>query len=346
MNPRERWERIEKNELAPWATRSGENRGRAVPERPSDIRTAFQVDLDRIMQSKSFRRLKHKTQVLFFPEGDHYRTRMTHTLEVSRVARTIARALSLNEDLTEAIAMGHDLGHCAFGHAGESVLDKISKEHGLRGFHHATHGVRVVEHIENSGKGLNLCIEVREGIRQHTKGQFDFRGTSKLDRPSSHEAWVVRLSDLVAYVVHDLDDALRAGIISMDGLPKNIKASLGDEPGKMSETMIADIIRNSGREGIQMSPRTLDGTEALRKFLYQAVYLSPQVRQEFGRVESLLRNIYQDLDLNPAPGRLPESLSGIERTQAIIDYMAGMSDNFALHYMDEHPACEAEAPWR
>ena len=211
---RTRWEEVEKSILAAEACASANSRGREYDEPPCPLRTCFQVDRDRIVHSKAFRRLKHKTQVLLLPEGDHYRTRLTHTLEVTQIARTISRCLRLNEDLTEAIALGHDLGHTPFGHMGERILDRIARSRGREGFHHASQSLRVVEHLEKDGKGLNLTAEVRMGILQHSKGQVDVRKSFGMDRPSTMEAWVVRISDSIAYLNHDLDDGLRAGFIS------------------------------------------------------------------------------------------------------------------------------------
>ncbi|MCD8233565.1 MAG: dNTP triphosphohydrolase [Cloacibacillus porcorum] len=250
MTIRERWEDIERQILAPQACLSVDSRGRERPEEPCAIRTCFQRDRDRIIHCKSFRRLKYKTQVLLLPEGDHYRTRLTHTLEVSQIARTISRALRLNEDLTEAIALGHDLGHTPFGHMGETVLDRLAKQNGLPGFHHAAQSLRVVDHIEKDGRGLNLSWEVRMGIIQHSKGQVDVRSGYDLTNPTTMEAWVVRVSDSLAYLNHDIDDALRAGLIADDEMTPEMREVISIPNSKRINGMIMDVIENSTPEAV------------------------------------------------------------------------------------------------
>ncbi|MBO8153962.1 deoxyguanosinetriphosphate triphosphohydrolase [Thermovirga sp.] len=324
---REQYEVKEDNMLAPWATRSRMSKGRCKPEEPCPIRTCFQRDRDRIVHSKAFRRLKHKTQVLLLPEGDHYRTRLTHTLEVSQISRVIARALSLNEDLVEAIALGHDLGHTPFGHMGERVLNKLAKLHGKEGFSHAKQSLRVVDVLEKDGLGLNLTEEVRDGILKHSKGQINVRYGFYSDIPMTLEGWVVRVADSVAYLNHDLDDALRAGMVTVDDLPFIVTETLGDRHSKRIGTIVKDIIDNSGPDGIGMSERILEAVEALRAFLYKNVYIAKRASEEEPKVEHLISTLFNFFMENPH--FIPEKYTS-DRVQSVIDFISGMTDRYAM----------------
>jgi len=315
---REITEDIELKILSPYAFKSINSKGRMREEEKCDIRTEFQRDRDRIIHSKAFRRLKHKTQVFISPEGDHYRTRLTHTLEVSQIARTIARGLRLNEDLTEAIALGHDLGHTPFGHTGEFVLDKLSP----CGFKHNEQSLRIVDKIEK-GTGLNLTFEVRDGILNHTgKGN-----------PATLEGQVVQISDRIAYINHDIDDAIRAGVLSRDELPGDCLRVLGETHSKRINTMVTDVILNSlDKPRISMSDEIKFYTDRLREFMFSAVYNSHGARPDEDRVERIIESLYDYL--LKEPDNLPEEFKnicdeeGIDR--AICDYIAGMTDNYAM----------------
>lgn len=324
MNARTRWEQIERQILSPYASLSAESKGRERAEEPCGIRTCFQRDRDRIIHSKSFRRLKYKTQVLLLPEGDHYRTRLTHTLEVSQIARTIARALRLNEDLTEAIALGHDLGHTPFGHMGEKVLDALAKWHGLSGFHHAAQSLRVVDCLEKDGVGLNLTWEVRMGILQHSKGQVDVRSGFGLDNPSTLEAWVVRISDSVAYLNHDLDDALRAEIVRPEDVPAEALSVIGETHAKRINSLILNIIENSGEEKVAFSADMLKAVETLRSFLYTSVYSQANAQIEDSRVDHVLTALFDH-----------ETRKNGGDARAAVDFISGMTDRFALQLFQE-----------
>lgn len=331
LNTRIRWEEIEKQILSPFAALSSESKGRAKEEEPCSIRTCFQRDRDRIIHCKSFRRLKYKTQVLLLPEGDHYRTRLTHTLEVSQIARTIARALSLNEDLTEAIALGHDLGHTPFGHMGEKVLDSLAKEHGLGGFHHAVQSLRVVDYIEKEGRGLNLTWEVRMGIIQHSKGQVDVHSGFDLADPSTLEAWVVRISDSVAYLNHDLDDALRAQIVAFSDIPESIVVRMGKTHAERINSLILDIIENSMDSRPAFSPSMLKSIEDLRSFLYSSVYRHANAQIEDSRVEHVLTGLFKY--------RMEKCK---DDPQGAVDFISGMTDRFALQLFQD---IYVPSPW-
>ena len=314
----ERQEHRRLNPLAGFADRSA-GRPRFEEDREGDGRTCYQRDTDRIVHSKSFRRLMHKTQVFLQPEGDHYRTRMTHTLEVTRLARTVGRALRLNEDLAEAIALGHDLGHTPFGHAGESALtDCLGKP-----FCHNEQSLRVVDVLEKEGEGLNLTYEVRMGILGHT-GNYD---------PGTLEGWIVRLSDRIAYVNHDMDDAIRAGILSPEDVPADIRSTLGLTPRNRIDTLVKDTIATSREAGkICMSPAVEEALLNLRSFMFDRVYRSPIAKSQEGKAEDMLIRLYEYYFENPQA--LPEdfhpqmSFEGLERT--VCDYIAGMSDNYAV----------------
>lgn len=319
MSIRERWEERELAWLAPWACASRGSRGRERVEAPCPIRTVFQRDRDRVIHSKSFRRLKHKTQVLLLPESDHPRTRLTHTLEVAQIARTISRALCLNEDLTEAIALAHDLGHTPFGHMGERTLSELAKSAGLPGFHHAQQSLRVVDLLERDGAGLNLTWEVRQGIVQHSKGQVDVRCGFDLANPSTVEAWVVRVSDSIAYLNHDLDDALGAGIVGVEDIPREIFETLGKSHGGRIDALVLDVIAESGGGRITFSRKYLEQIEILRQFLYDAVYSNQEIKKEEPKVVHVLSALFAhalgELDLEP---------------QVAIDRISSMTDRYAL----------------
>lgn len=332
---RERQEEKERLHLHPKATRSAETRGRKRPEEPDPIRTAFQRDRDRIIHCKAFRRLKHKTQVFFSPLGDHYRTRLTHTLEVSQVSRTITRALALNEDLAEAIALGHDLGHTPFGHAGERVLNKVRPG----GFDHYRQSLRVVDVLENNGKGLNLTYEVKDGIVKHSKGREGKPvPTDPRQRPKTLEGAVMRLSDLVAYANHDVDDAVRAGVLTMDDFPEQFKALLGTTVSSRLNAMVTDIVHSSlecDLEQITMSPEMYETLLDLREFMFQRVYLAEGPRRQFEKAEHLLKEIYEVVVADPEryltnfgdPKDKPEVRAW--------DFIAGMTDRYAVSFFEE-----------
>ena len=326
MTLREELEQKEHIQLSPKAAFSDMSRGRNIPEEPrdEDVRTAFQRDTDRIVHCKSFRRLMHKTQVFLRPEGDHYRTRMTHTLEVARIARTVARALSLNEDLTEAIAMGHDLGHTPFGHAGESALSECLGSP----FSHNEQSLRVVEVLENNGAGLNLTYEVRMGILGHTGPHI----------PQTLEGQIVRLSDRIAYVNHDIDDATRAGILDDAQIPKSVSAVLGNSHRQRINTLVCDMIVSSRNENkILLSGPVDTALTDLREFLFARVYRNPVAKGEESKAKDMLRRLF-DYYFNH-PEALPEdfqpqlSFEGMERT--VCDYIAGMTDNYAVDKFHE-----------
>ena len=337
MTIREQTEEIERKILHPRACLSSKSKGRLKPEKEGEIRTCFQRDRDRIIHSKSFRRLKHKTQVFLAPRGDHYRTRLTHVLEVSQIARTIARALRLNEDLTEAIALGHDLGHTPFGHAGEDILREIHPG----GFDHYKQSLRVVDLLEKDGKGLNLTHEVRDGIVKHSKGKGLIIPESKADTAETLEGQVVRVSDIIAYVNHDIDDALRAGVLRKTDIPKDIIRTLGATHSERIDTMVKDVIYQSARSGgeeIGMSEAVLSAVYMLRDFLFKRVYESEEIIREFKKAKKILRDLY-DYYLEHAeeivaamPKEEKNVTSGTEsnRHDRVCDFIAGMTDRFAL----------------
>jgi dGTPase len=309
----------EESWLSPPAVRSYESRGRAHDEEEEcGLRTPFQRDRDRIVHSKSFRRLKHKTQVFIDPKGDHYRTRLTHTLETAGISRTVARALRLNEDLTEAIALGHDLGHPPFGHTGEEVLDEILVERFERHFRHNEQSLRVVEILERDGRGLNLTAEVRDGILHHTG----------LGEPSTLEGKIVRIVDRVAYINHDIDDALRAGILRPEELPTDEIALLGDRGSRRIDALVHDLVEASSAAGdIVQSEEVGRAMLNLRAFMFERVYLGPAAEDQRVTASDTLRRIFHHLLEHPKD--LPEGRPG-EIPQRITDYVAGMTDRFAL----------------
>lgn len=325
---REELEEIEKSSLSPRACLSSTSRGRQRREKPHPLRTEFQRDRDRIIHSKSFRRLKHKTQVFLAPFGDHYRTRLTHTLEVSQIARTIARALRLNEDLTEAIALGHDLGHTPFGHSGEKVLDRLVPG----GFHHARQSLRVVEKLEYEGKGLNLTFEVREGIAHHSKGRGEILPTRSEDLPRTLEGQIVRVSDVIAYVNHDIDDALRAGIIKEEDISRELVQVLGKWPSQRIDRMVEDVVRSSLKvelARITLSQEIREALGALRDFLYERVYYNPAAKGELRKTEKILRDLFEYLYSHPDEFIKPYP-EGDPLERRVADFIAGMTDRYAL----------------
>lgn len=328
LNIREKLEEIEKQVLHPRACLSSASRGRLRPEEPHPLRTAFQRDRDRIIHCKSFRRLKHKTQVFLAPFGDHYRTRLTHTLEVSQIARTISRALRLNEDLTEAIALGHDLGHTPFGHAGEETLASLLKG----GFSHYEQSLRVVDKLEYDGQGLNLTFEVRDGILKHSKGRGEILSRRRSDMPMTLEGQVVRVSDIIAYVNHDIDDALRAGVIKEKDIPADLVKFLGRWPAKRIDRMVMDVVKETlacDLETIAMSKEMTEAVIRLRDFLYERVYTSPYARGEIEKARKILIELFKMIMKNPEPYVKPyPKEDSLERRVA--DFIAGMTDHYAL----------------
>lgn len=321
MTIREELEKLEHTQLDKRASFADETRGRLHPEeeRTEDVRTAYQRDTDKIVHSKAFRRLMHKTQVFLRPEGDHYRTRMTHTLEVTRIARTIAKALNLNEDLAEAAAMGHDLGHTPFGHAGEVALSEAMGQP----FCHNEQSLRVVDILENGGEGLNLTYEVRMGILGHT-GPFI---------PETMEGQIVRWADRMAYVNHDIDDAIRAGILDKTDIPRFVLKTLGTTHSGRINTLVCDMITASREEGkIVLSPQVEKALQELREFMFERVYRNPVAKGEETKAREMLKRLYEYYYTHPEA--LPEdfqpqmSLEGMERT--VCDYIAGMTDNYAV----------------
>jgi dGTPase len=335
--------RLEEREesLSPYAAKSRLSRGRARPEVSSPMRTDFQRDRDRIIHSKAFRRLKHKTQVFIAPQGDLFVTRLTHTLEVSQIARSIARALNLNEDLVEAISLGHDLGHTPFGHAGEEVLNELYSG----GFSHSEQSLRIVEKLEKNGRGLNLTWEVKEGIVKHSKSRESILCTDD-DLPETLEAQICRLADSVAYINHDIGDAIRAGLIRDGDLPRTASAVLGMSNSQRIGTMVCDIIDRSWSatglvDGespvIAMSPGVLEAADSLRQFLFENVYEVQTAREETDKAKQVLRFLYRHFIENP--DSFPSdwaSEEGVERR--VVDYIAGMTDNFALRVARERGA--------
>lgn len=325
MNIREQIEEKEYRDLNPYAAHSRVSRGRDREEAECDIRTIYQRDRDRILHSKAFRRLKDKTQVFLAPQGDHYRTRLTHTLEVSQTARTIAKALALNEDLIEAIALGHDLGHTPFGHAGEEALNKTCPQ----GFAHYKQSIRVVELLEKNGKGLNLSWEVRDGILNHRTA-----GT-----PSTLEGQVVRLCDKIAYIHHDMDDAQRAGIISEDHIPITIRVVLGASTRERLNSLIHDIIINSyDKDCIIMSEEVKEAMRALRELMFTDVYRSPIAKKEETKAKRMLTELYQYYIQNPS-GMSQEYRNLIQcgepLERVVCDYISGMSDQYSIDKFQE-----------
>ena len=325
MKIREQLEERESQILSKYATLSMNSRGREREETPCDIRPCFQRDRDRILYSKSFRRLKDKTQVFLSPDGDHYRTRMTHTLEVSQNARTIAKALRLNEDLAEAIALGHDLGHTPFGHAGERALNEVSPF----GFRHNEQSLRIVECLENHGNGLNLTWEVRDGIINH---EMELRAATL-------EGRVVRLSDKIAYMHHDMDDALRGGILVESDVPRELAKVIGNTNREWIDSFIHDIISNSmDQDDIKMSPEVDAAFHKLRKFMFERVYTNPIAKSQEGKVEDMIKILYHYYvdHIDKLPDYLKRMMDkGTEKERAVCDYVSSMTDRYAVAVFEE-----------
>ena len=317
MTLREQTEQRERETLSSRACLAEQTRGRARPEEPCGVRTCFQVDTDRIVYCKSFRRLKHKTQVFLSPEGDHYRTRLNHTLEVSQIARTIARALRLNEDLTEAVALAHDLGHTPFGHAGERALNALLPH----GFRHYEQSLRVVERLEKDGRGLNLTYEVRNGILCHTTGM----------EAVTAEGRIIRWADKIAYMNHDIDDAIRAGVLREEEIPKSITGVLGNTKAKRITSLIRSVVENSHDGTIAMDSETYGAYEELSDFMYKAVYLNEYAKKEERKVPNIIQALFLHFR---NPDNLPEYMRKIAEEEGVetasCDYVAGMSDHYAV----------------
>lgn len=344
MNIRQSYEEFELQALSPSACLSSKSQGRKFPSKLCTIRTVFQHDRDRILHSKAFRRLKYKTQVFLSPEGDHYRTRLTHTLEVSQVARTISRALRLNEDLTEAISLGHDLGHTPFGHVGERVLNELVPG----GFHHVRQSLRVVDVLEKEGKGLNLTYEVRDGILKHSKGQGGLLTPDPQSCAQTLEGQIVRLADIIAYVSHDLDDAIRGHVINVADIPKSISDVVGLRHSCRIDRMVRDLISESIATDciqIRLSAKMDETIKALRSWLHENVYRAESVRSEFDKASHLLHELFlyfcdkEDIFLQYGGRRF----TGDSLEVSVADYIAGMTDRFALSLYRE---CFLPQPWK
>lgn len=322
MVPRLRTEEIEQQMLSARAALACESRGRKTAEPPCDFRTDFQRDRDRVLHCKAFRRLRHKTQVFLSPEGDHYRTRLTHTLEVSQIARTIARALRLNEDLTEAVALAHDLGHTPFGHAGERALDRCMES----GFRHYEQSVRVVDLLEKDGRGLNLTWEVRDGILNHTTGE----------QAATLEGRIVRLADKVAYINHDIDDAIRANVFAEEDIPAAVTKVLGKTRNERFNTMIGSIIDNS-EDDIRMSDEVWDAFDRLHTFMFERLYYNPIAKNEEKKVDAFISRLFAYFIASP--DKLPSEFRAIcdceGAPRAACDYIAGMTDTFAVQMYND-----------
>ena len=342
MSIREEIEAWEREYLSPYACLSSESQGRVTYEKPCPIRTEFQRDRDRIVYSNAFRRLKHKTQVFLSPLGDHYRTRLTHTLEVSEIARTIARALRLNEDLAEAVALAHDLGHTPFGHGGEVVLNEIYSEE----FSHREQSLRVVDVLENHGRGLNLTLEVRDGILKHSKGYGAVMPKESNEMPATIEGKVVRFADIMAYLNHDLDDAIRSGVIQRKQVPPQCVEVLGRSHSERIRTMINDLVTSTriedGAMHLSVSQQVSEAMAALRQFLYDNVYRSNQVHGEFVKAKKILSELYYHLLENQGAfereirkmemGSFPRDTS---KEQKVRDFVASITDRYALNLYEE-----------
>jgi dGTPase len=314
----------EARRLAPQATQSYPA-SRARPEPDCGLRTPFQRDRDRIVHSKAFRRLSHKTQVFVAPEGDHYRTRLTHTLEVTGISRGVARALALNEDLTEAIGLAHDLGHPPFGHIGEDVLDRCLRERYGTGFRHYEHSLRVVDVLERDGAGLNLNAPVRDGILGHS---------GRADPPGTLEGRIVRLVDRIAYINHDIDDAVRAGVIGEGDLPADAIAALGRTGSQRIDTLVHDLVEHSQAAGDIVQGEPIGGAmDDLRTFMFERVYLGPEARREHARVEAVIRGLFEHYVARPE--ELPASLEGASAAERVTDYLAGMTDRFCIRTYED-----------
>jgi len=339
MTVREQLEADEEKVLSPHAQRSRISLGRKRPEPLDDVRPIFQHDRDRILHSKAFRRLAGKTQVFLAPEGDHYRTRLTHTLEVSQIARTIARALRLNESLVEAIVMGHDLGHTPFGHAGERILAKLMPG----GFHHGRQSIRVVEVLEKDGQGLNLTAEVRDGILRHSKGKGKVLASETEHEASTLEGQIARVADIAAYVNHDLDDAIRGQVIELAEVPEPILKTLGKTHSERISRLVTDVVlasRLDEKRHIEMSPEVLDALMGLRDFLYERVYERPAIRAEFERAQRVVRELWEHFISHEDEFRGKHWPKGVpaseELPRAVADFITGMTDRYALRTYEEY----------
>jgi dGTPase len=332
---REQLEARERETLAPQAAQSAQSRGRLRPEPEDDVRPAFQRDRDRIIHCKAFRRLKHKTQVFFAPAGDHYRTRLTHTLEVSQIARTLAKVLRLHEELTEAIALGHDLGHTPFGHAGERVIDKLMPG----GFNHYEQSLRIVDVLENEGRGLNLSWEVRDGIAKHSKGKSGAPvGMETSLRASTVEGQIMRVADLIAYVNHDIDDAVRAGLLTADDLPKPLVQALGASSSARIGTLVKDVVRETldgGLSEIRMSDPVLDAVLGLRSYLFDAVYENATATAEFRKAEDILTGLWEKVRERPREFLDARTIEQEGLDAAARDFVAGMTDRYAVRLFEQ-----------
>ena len=327
MTIREQLERREMEYLSSYAALSKNSKGRKTQEPQCDIRPVFQRDRDRILHCKAFRRLKQKTQVFLLPNGDHYRTRLTHTLEVSQNARTIAKALRLNEDLTEAIALGHDLGHTPFGHAGERALNEVNPF----GFSHNIQSVRIVERLEKGGRGLNLTWEAVDGILNHKSS----------GRPKTLEGQIVRLSDKIAYLNHDIDDAIRGGILNEKDIPERFHQILGDTTRKRLNTLIHDVVTNSmDRPEISMSDEVERAMRDLRAFMFERVYLNPIAKREEKKAIHMIKDLYwfymENLDEIPKEYQNMQGETGVNKEQMVCDYIAGMTDTYAVKKFEDY----------
>jgi dGTPase len=326
---REQLEERERLFLAPEAAHSADTKGRLRPQAEDDMRPAFQRDRDRILHCKAFRRLKHKTQVFFSPAGDHYRTRLTHTLEVSQIARTLAKSLRLNEELTEAIGLGHDLGHTPFGHWGERVLADLVPG----GFNHVIQSLRVVDVLERDGQGLNLTLEVRDGIAHHSKGKSGAPVGEAAERSQTLEGQCIRIADLIAYVNHDIDDATRAGLLTPDQLPEDAVARLGATPSARIGRMVKDVVDTTlvgGLREIRMSEEILDATLGLRAFLFKTVYENESSTVEFRKAADILGGLWQKVHERPHEFLDRRTLDAEGADAAARDFLAGMTDRYAV----------------
>src|SRR5918911_18234 len=327
---RQQLEQRERDILAPQAAKSADSRGRLKAEPEDDVRPAFQRDRDRVIHSKAFRRLKHKTQVFFAPEGDHYRTRLTHTLEVSQIARSIAKVLRLNEELTEAIALGHDLGHTPFGHAGERVLQQLVPG----GFEHYEQSLRIVDVLEHDGQGLNLTWEVRDGIARHSKGKHGVPvGADPAHRASTIEGQIARVADIIAYVNHDIDDAVRAGLLRADDIPRERTELLGATSSERIGRMVTDVVMctlEGGLSEVRMSDDVLNATVGLRSFLFDAVYENEVATAEFKKAAGILGGLWEKVRERPREFLDPFVLQRDGVDAAARDFLAGMTDRYAV----------------
>jgi len=335
MNLRQQLEQRERDILAPQAAKSADSRGRVRPEPEDPIRPAFQHDRDRVIHCKAFRRLKHKTQVFFAPAGDHYRTRLTHTLEVSQIARTIAKVLQLNEELTEAIALGHDLGHTPFGHAGERVINDLIPG----GFNHYEQSLRIVDVLENDGQGLNLSWEVRDGIARHSKGKSGMPvGADPEHRASTIEGQIARVADIIAYVNHDIDDAVRGGILDEEKLPASRVEVLGHSSSERIGRMVTDVVMETlagGVTEIRMSETMLQATVGLRSFLFEAVYENEVATAEFKKAAGILGGLWQKVQERAGEFLDRKTIDGEGLDAATRDFIAGMTDRYAINLYEQ-----------